>query len=772
MNNFFKRTAIIFSMFAVCIGYAQSGTQSRAAEPGGESGPQVPNQTPPAPEAYKFAQYGNIPVNESSGNASVEIPLYNFKSGRIELPISISHSGGAVKVDETNSWTGMKWDLSAGGLITRTVNDLVDEDTSNTRLLYPKLNVFTPNYSIELRNLTGTATDSELDIFNFNFLGYSGSFYLDEDRKTGVLIRYDKELKIEISGNPTVDGMMVFNKRTIIITTPDGTKYHFGGVNASEATKIKSGAGQFTKEAQTGFYLFKIENYLKDSMTFEYKILGPSGEQVGFNERLTKDEAIEGCPGGSPQPQTKKTGPDAYYLESSGKVFLEKIISGRDNSKIIFNCSLQDSNNLNRFILNSMVIQDKNDKVVKKIEFKYLIANSTHFYKRFFLENVKFFDNSGTVSDVIHSFEYNSPELLPERFSKGQDYAGYYNGKSNTSLIPKSTDPLFSPHNLEFGDRSVDPAKTLYGTLKKVTYPTKGYTEFEYESAVDNTNPALYRPGVRILRTKSYPKSGSSPLVTRYYYNKYAYRNNANDSHFGMRIPDFDGNSMVKTSCSGGSITIYQRYRQSDTQNNVYTNDSNSGFYRYVTVSYGGDYFENGGKETEFFVQADIPLSPFTFTNGNYAGTKKESNNSLKNGTVLREIYFSKFPNFDVNTGEINTGKLKEITNTYLNLVVKSKTVTNCLVNKVHEIGTIAHTTDPALYVGNYYFGTYYTYSWWHTLEKTVTKEYLNGVVVENTTNYHYDAQLAGLPSRIESSNGTDTLKTENTYPSSSVASA
>ena len=92
-------------------------------------------------------------------------------------------------------------------------------------------------------------------VFNYNFNGYSGSFYFDTDM-IARQIKYENELKIEISNDPIVNGITQFNKRTIIITTPDGTKYSFGGVNASESTRITTISSHYDEFFQTSFYLF------------------------------------------------------------------------------------------------------------------------------------------------------------------------------------------------------------------------------------------------------------------------------------------------------------------------------------------------------------------------------------------------------------------------------------------------------------------------------------------------------------------------------------
>lgn len=305
MRNIFKsKLLILFTLF-----YFQNfyGQISSTVNPGSNvytpdllppapgspgSNVYIPNFNPPSPEAFNFTKVAEIPVNESSGNATVTIPLYTYQAGKINVPISISHSGGAVRVDEDNNWTGINWQLSAGGLITRTINDLPDETMAAEERLHPESPTQQQLYTIATG---GTAVDSEVDVFNYNFNGKSGSFYLDTNF-IARQIKYDNELKIEMSGNPIVNGITQFNVRTIKITTTDGTIYSFGGVNASESTKIRLGAaGEFNSFGQTSFYLFKIETILGDTVNFTYSPYQFGDFRIiSYNQELTRDESISG----------------------------------------------------------------------------------------------------------------------------------------------------------------------------------------------------------------------------------------------------------------------------------------------------------------------------------------------------------------------------------------------------------------------------------------------------------------------------------------------
>ena len=82
-------------------------------------------------------------------------------------------------------------------------------------------------------------------------------------------------------------------------------------------------------------------------------------------------------------------------------------------------------------------------------------------------------------------FDYESPHLVPSLTSKGQDYLGFNNGKTNNTVSYPSVS--FAGLSFDGADRDPDHSKAIYGMLNKITYPTGGHTIFEYEP---HTTPA------------------------------------------------------------------------------------------------------------------------------------------------------------------------------------------------------------------------------------------------------------------------------------------
>jgi hypothetical protein len=55
-------------------------------------------QTPP--EAAGINRYGDIPVGEYTGTPDISIPLYVAKSGKLQLPISLSYHATGIQVSQ------------------------------------------------------------------------------------------------------------------------------------------------------------------------------------------------------------------------------------------------------------------------------------------------------------------------------------------------------------------------------------------------------------------------------------------------------------------------------------------------------------------------------------------------------------------------------------------------------------------------------------------------------------------------------------------------
>jgi hypothetical protein len=166
-----------------------------------------------SPTAGSLGKYADIPVNYHTGIPNISIPIYEVKEGPLSLPLSLSYHASGLKVMEPASWVGAGWALNAGGVITRSVQGAPDERLTSTT--YDQIKGYFSDYGYHnyesgncVNDLGNTAAfcgkdffegrkDGEPDLFFFNFGGYSGKFYFNDDRTpvfvTGqdIQVRYD-----------------------------------------------------------------------------------------------------------------------------------------------------------------------------------------------------------------------------------------------------------------------------------------------------------------------------------------------------------------------------------------------------------------------------------------------------------------------------------------------------------------------------------------------------------------------------------------------------
>ncbi|WP_315815911.1 hypothetical protein [Paraflavitalea speifideaquila] len=73
--------------------------------------------TQSTPQAYQFQKYGDMPVNTSTGTATVQVPLFKIGIKNVDWDISLSYQTQGIKVSELSGCVGLGWNLQAPGMI-------------------------------------------------------------------------------------------------------------------------------------------------------------------------------------------------------------------------------------------------------------------------------------------------------------------------------------------------------------------------------------------------------------------------------------------------------------------------------------------------------------------------------------------------------------------------------------------------------------------------------------------------------------------------------
>jgi YD repeat-containing protein len=81
-----------------------------------------------SPNVTSFMAVNGPNINEFTGMADVNIPLYNLKTASgFELPIKLRYNTKGVKVEDYGGSIGMNWDITGIGMIVRNQHDRPDE---------------------------------------------------------------------------------------------------------------------------------------------------------------------------------------------------------------------------------------------------------------------------------------------------------------------------------------------------------------------------------------------------------------------------------------------------------------------------------------------------------------------------------------------------------------------------------------------------------------------------------------------------------------------
>lgn len=253
-----------------------------------------------SPDAANLGMYGRVPVSPYTGIPEISVPIYELTAGRMRVPVSLSYHLASVKPNQYPGSVGLGWSLNCGGCISRTVRGIYDEKSflSNGVTYYPGFyahctemaDITAGSFSEKTQNHLMAERGQDYyelsaDEFSFNFCGYSGNFYLNENNEWTVVS--DQDIKVvfnpstgfgtlnELSGR--ISGVDSWSNRNnnrrffkeFTIITPDGVRYVFGGTNAIDFSvpyyNRKSG-----DLVASSWYLREIHTTDNHVVTFNY----------------------------------------------------------------------------------------------------------------------------------------------------------------------------------------------------------------------------------------------------------------------------------------------------------------------------------------------------------------------------------------------------------------------------------------------------------------------------------------------------------------------
>jgi hypothetical protein len=453
-------------------------------------GQELPEIVPPSPTVANLMKFEEVPIDYYSGQPSISIPVFSKQLAQgLDMNIGFNYSTSGVKIDNRSGWTGTSWSLFAGGSISRTVNDVADETKKDD--IYNSDNKTGVLHNSDFWNFNNLGNgvqeflwksfgspidkyDTNLDLYQFNFMGYGGRFVIVKQGGSLVakLLSKNSNLKISIGYNSTN-----YHINSFTVTDTKGYKYTFDIVESTDyytssesllqGSGLESSGSASNYVVNSAWHLSKIENSRGDDLaTFTYR--------VAYNETYNSAPNRSQNTINSSNPAITQLGNNQYnqsvmlpkhtVSQSTSTTGVRKLSSilFRDLTSVVFELSnpIVYPNEEHPEIsggkyLSKIFLKDAQSNIYKTYNFDYESVSN-----RLWLTKLSEIAGSFTLNTNI---EYHNKHLLPP-FGNGinqGDNWGYYSGINNPSTFNEG--------------------QIRTGLLKKITYPTGGFKEFEFE---------------------------------------------------------------------------------------------------------------------------------------------------------------------------------------------------------------------------------------------------------------------------------------------------
>ncbi|MET6996898.1 hypothetical protein [Chitinophaga defluvii] len=713
-----------------------------------------PQLIPQSPDVGTLFKVSDVPMDYTSGSASIKVPLCNISSGKIQIPIIASYATGGIKVQDVASSIGLGWGLDIGGAITiqddasiqpqyRFANSLIKTEGQ----AYPVMS----NDAAISRFANGYA-QKENPVYTFRCGKLSGYFFYDIYGVLQVCTDNEGVKIINTNGNLSIPN-------SFKIISDDGLEYLF---NIAESYSVQGNSVPGT------LFLSQITDMNSNRMVFfkykpkpEYAIHTDSYSQYYTVQKIQRQ--------GTPCPWPEN---DAFVSTSATQLNTLQIDSIiYDGGYVKFDAS-NDRLDMDKVRITGIRQYASNGTKVNDIKF-----NCSYFYNdtysngtvnnyRLKLDSIVFWDQ--TTARNRFGFEYNTTQLLPPykvnnlpnnyaENSTAVDYWGFYNGKiHNQGTIPREIAIArgFDPnpiYNNNWGDRNVDSNYTSANILKKIIYPTGGYAIFQYENnQVDSSMFGKLVGGIRVKSVAYFDmQNGTKPALVRSF--KYLKGTLMNMSDY---FPFTYDKVKVSPPCGNDGFmdgtAYYTRTISSEPLGSFAYSNNVPIFYSEVE-----EYQTNGGNENgKTFYEFNFENPLFAYCRIKEYGNRYLVNRSnWQSGQLVMKIDYKSLNGTYIPVQKtINEYEKYREATPKMGLHVSKSDESGRLYDLVGSGASFHYGWWLAAY-GQYYYVYFdaYRYIGAMKLTKTITTNYVGTTdSLVNQTTYYYDNPSYLVPTRIE----------------------
>jgi hypothetical protein len=440
----------------------------------------LPQVTPTSPEASSLGRYGDFDITNATGRMSYSVPIHTIKSGIYSWPIGLNYSYGGLILEGKPSLSGLGWNLSGYGSITKQTRGLPDghpEGYYGENDIKKEINDLVSDYlddgylnstswPVQQQFLDGN-WDSQVDNYTLNVAGETLSFkvkLLSNPKRAEIYSLSKTNYIIQANLDETKSLEVV----SFIVTDDKGIQYDF---NHREEVVHDPGAGitMYEVDNTTAWMLSSIKYPNSQTIDFHY-------EENPYSDYNFAASALEKDLDASNPGSTIFSDPvmdwaflyNDYIRVSQLKRQVLKTITFSGGS-----LDVSTYTNSNKLLISKVEVKSYG-KTASSFDFSYqgnrdvltrILKNGENFY------NFEYYGEHtpGTIPDYTLSQQAAAKPY-------DQDYWRFYNSAGNNRALHLPFDgPNFT------ANKQPNFTATRLGALKRIIYPTKGYTEVVYE---------------------------------------------------------------------------------------------------------------------------------------------------------------------------------------------------------------------------------------------------------------------------------------------------